>query len=232
LVLRPPVHRQRGHESIELPDPTAPAHRFAAAAEYTRGLAILAPGFFQYEWTADRDLLVTLIRSVGELSKPDLPERPGHAGWPQPTPLAQEPGDHSVQLAVVPIGEADLDRPDRMMELWEDAFLPVQSGFFRRYARNAGAQPERDDGIQLEGDGLVLSAIKRAEQGEGLVLRCYNITESPVEGRWVFAGALREAWLLRADETGALELSLPEDRRSVPFSAGAHQIITVVVQPE
>ncbi|HEX9894109.1 MAG TPA: glycoside hydrolase family 38 C-terminal domain-containing protein, partial [Gemmatimonadales bacterium] len=221
LVLRPPVHRQRGHESIELPDPTAPAHRFAAAAEYTRGLAILAPGFFQYEWTADRDLLVTLIRSVGELSKPDLPERPGHAGWPQPTPLAQEPGDHSVQLAVVPIGEADLDRPDRLMELWEDAFLPVQSGFFRRYARNAGAQPERDDGIQLEGDGLVLSAIKRAEQGEGLVLRCYNITESPVEGRWVFAGALREAWLLRADETGALELSLPEDRRSVPFSAGA-----------
>ena len=42
-----------------------------------RGLAIFAPGFFEYELDRKGDLLVTLLRSVGELSRDDLPTRPG-----------------------------------------------------------------------------------------------------------------------------------------------------------
>src|SRR5207247_1382289 len=76
----------------EAPVRAAPAHGFVAAASGARGLALLAPGFFEYEWTSRGDLLVTLLRAVGELSRGDLPTRPGHAGWPTSTPLAQCPG--------------------------------------------------------------------------------------------------------------------------------------------
>ena len=231
VELRLPVTREHRHEeTIERPVATAPAHQFVAAAEYSRGLAILAPGFFEYEWTADQDFAITLMRSVGELSKAELPERPGHAGWPQATPLAQESGLHTVQLALAPIAEEDLARPDRLIELWEDAFLPLQSTFFRNY-HGAGAALT-SPGIRLEGAGLVLSAIKPAEAGAGLILRCCNLTALPTQGRCSFARTLSSAWLVRADETEPDELELDPDRRSVRFGAGPYQLITIRVLPD
>src|SRR5207302_309911 len=85
-VARTPVAAPSAAYPLETPVRTAPAHRFVAAASGPRGLALLAPEFFEYEWTPDGDLLFTLLRSVGELSRGDLPTRPGHAGWPTATP--------------------------------------------------------------------------------------------------------------------------------------------------
>src|SRR6267378_7510018 len=68
---------------LETPVRTAPAHRFVAAARAARGLALLASGFFEYEWTPAGDLIITVLRCVGDLSRGDLPTRPGHAGGPR-----------------------------------------------------------------------------------------------------------------------------------------------------
>lgn len=122
--------RAPGGGALEQEVPTAPAHRFVAAGSGSRGLAMLAPGCFEYEWTRQGDLLITLLRSVGELSRGDLPERPGHAAWPMATPLAQELGSHSIELALAPLGEDALE-PAGLERLWEDAFLPVQAVCFR-----------------------------------------------------------------------------------------------------
>ncbi|HEX2611164.1 MAG TPA: glycoside hydrolase family 38 C-terminal domain-containing protein, partial [Gemmatimonadales bacterium] len=79
-----PVHHPR-----ETPVTTAPAQRYVAHAASGQGLAVFAPGFFEYELDKHGVIRVTLLRSVGELSRPDLETRPGHAGWPVPTPMAQ-----------------------------------------------------------------------------------------------------------------------------------------------
>ncbi|HEV8599601.1 MAG TPA: glycoside hydrolase family 38 C-terminal domain-containing protein [Gemmatimonadales bacterium] len=110
---------------------TAPAQRFVAAAAGSRGLALFAPGCFEYEWTAELALAITLLRSVGELSRGDLPERPGHAAWPMSTPLAQERGAHRVELALAAGGEAELAQPAWLERSWEDVFLPLQAVYFR-----------------------------------------------------------------------------------------------------
>jgi hypothetical protein len=60
-----------------------------------------------------------------------LPERPGRAGWPLPTPAAQEPGRHTIELALLPAESAAALEPDRLIEDWEDVFLPVQAVFVR-----------------------------------------------------------------------------------------------------
>lgn len=125
------VETDAGEEAIEQPSRTAPAQRFVAAGADTRGLAVLAPGFFQYEWTADRRIAVTLIRAVGELAQAGLPERPGRAAWPLSTPAAQETGRHTIELALVPADSAAALEPDRLIQDWEDAFLPVQAVLFR-----------------------------------------------------------------------------------------------------
>ncbi len=209
---------------IEHPVLTAPAQRYVAAADGTRGLALFAPGFFEYEWTEDQDLLVTLVRSVSELSRADLPERPGHAGWPEPVPLAQEPGAHRIDLALAPITDDAVNRPQQLEHQWEDAFLPVQCRYYGEFTGAAGPGA----GIALEGDGLVSSAIKPAADG-GIVLRCWNAQGTAVEGRWVSGQPLAKAMLLRADETEVHELPIAEDR-AIDFVAGPHAIVTISCQ--
>jgi alpha-mannosidase len=225
---RAPVTADRAPGRIEYPVLTAPAHRFAAAARGSRGLAVLSPVFFEYEWTADGALLVTLLRAVGELSRAGLAERPGHAGWPEPVPLAQEPGLHWVDLALAPASAEDLAHPDRLERTWEDVCLPIQTPFVRDFSGSPDTLGETP-GITLEGDGLVFSAAKPAESGDDLVLRCWNVRAEETVGRWRFARRVARARLARADETGARDLALAPDGRSVEFPAGPQAIVTLIV---
>ena len=224
-LARPPVRVRAAGYPLETPVRTAPAHRFVAAASGPRGLALLAPAFFEYEWTSQGDLLLTLLRAVGELSRGDLPTRPGHAGWPTPTPLAQCPGLSRVELALVPVSEAEVERGDVLPALWEDAFLPVR-GFWLRDA----VEPHLATvDITLEGSGLVLSAVKPAQQGSPLVLRCYNATGRRAAGAWRFGDGVKSAHRVRADERESVALVLEGRGKVVRFAAEPHAVVTILV---
>ncbi len=209
---------------------TAPAQRYVAAGDEGGALAILAPGPFEYEWTPRREVAVTLLRATGELSRNDLAERPGHAGWPTPIPAAEEPGRHLVEWAVVPLGAGDLDQPARLEACWEDAFLPLKPVFVREFAGDVAPAVIRS-GVELRGDGLVFSAAKPAESGRGLVVRCWNATDRTVAGEWRAARAVRRATRVRADESAVGAMAIRR-RRSVPFSAPPRQIVSVLIEFE
>jgi alpha-mannosidase len=224
-LARPPVRVRSAGYPLETPVRTAPAHRFVAAASGPRGLALLAPAFFEYEWTSQGDLLLTLLRAVGELSRGDLPTRPGHAGWPTPTPLAQCPGLSRVELALVPVSEAEVERGDVLPALWEDAFLPVR-GF---WLRDAVELDLATVDITLEGSGLVVSAVKPAQQGSPLVLRCYNATSRRAAGAWRFGDGVKSAHRVRADERESIALVLEGRGKLVRFAAEPHEVVTILV---
>ncbi len=224
-VARPPVVARGAEYPLETPVTTAPAHRWVAAAGGRRGLALFAPGFFEYEWTPGGDLLVTLLRAVGELSRGDLPARPGHAGWPTATPLAQCPGPSRVELAIVPVAQAEVERGDALPELWEDAFLPVR-GFWLRDAVELAPAPVD---VVLEGSGLVVSGVKPAQAGSPVVLRCYNTTDRAVAGAWSFGDGVKSAHRVRADERESLALVLEGRGKTVRFTAEPHEVVTILV---
>jgi len=138
--VRRPAVSGAASATLERQVSTAPAQRSVAVARGNRGLALFAPGFFEYEWTSAGTLSLTLLRSVGELSRSRLPERPGHAAWPLATPLAQESGRHVIELAVTTVRERDTN-PRLLEHLWEDAFLTLQTCFLRDYLSPAGASP-------------------------------------------------------------------------------------------
>jgi alpha-mannosidase len=210
----------------ETPVATAPGHRFVARAEGQRGLAIFAPGFFEYELSHKGDLLVTLLRSVGQLSRAHLPTRPGHAGWPVAIPLAQCHGVERLQLGIAPVTGAELENGTTLPELWEDLFLPVR-GVWLRQASPLSPVPID---VRLEGYGLVFSGVKPAEQGDGMVLRCYNTTGRPTAGLWHLSEPVSSAGRARADERTLHEIRLGEGGRIVPFHAAAHEIVTIMVE--
>ncbi len=226
-VARPPVTVPKRGQTAEAPFPTAPAHRWVAAAKGSRGLAILAPGFFEYEWTAAGDLVVTLLRAVGELSRGDLRARPGHAGWPTATPDAQCPGESIIELALAPITEAMLSDPDRLEQLWEDAMLPPVACWIRN---TVPAEPPEAREILLEGLGLVHSALTPAGRPGAVMLRCYNTSEREVAGAWRFSVPIHAGWRTRADHTVLGAALLEEGGRLLRFRAGPRELVSVVVE--
>ncbi len=204
---------------------TAPAQRYVAVASGTRGLALLAPGFFEYELAADGDLRMTLLRCVGHLSRADLSTRPGHAGWPTPTPEAQCPGVDRFQLAVVPVGAADLQAGSALPELWEDVFLPPRALWLRQ------ATPLRTPDLDVRARGrrprpLGGQAGCRRRAGVALLQRGDGAGGGSLAARM---GRGCAPSCVRADERGGRALALADGGRSIPFHAGPRAIVTVLV---
>ena len=219
------THERSNHGLFEASPRTAPAHRFAAAARGARGLALFAPGFFEYEWTAHGDLLFTILRAIGQLSRDDLPARPGHAAWPTEIPGAQCLGPTRVELALACVTSAGVARGDALPALWEDGFVPLR-GY---WLRDAGELSHHSPNVTLEGAGLVVSAVKPAHAGSPMVLRCYNATDQNVAGAWRFGGGMRSVHRVRADERESAPLALESRGHVVRFAAEPHEVVSLLV---
>ena len=223
-VRRAPLVVPPAEQAIEAPPPTAPLHRWVSLAAATRGATIYCDGLAEYEATPGGDVAITLVRAVGELSRADLPERPGHAGWPAPTPDAQSLGGFAATLAFFPHGPrtaaviADIER------VADDVLAPMRG----ETLRSALALPETVAGVELAGEGLAFSACLPAERDGWLVLRCVNLLDEPVSGRWRLGAGAREATLARMDETPSGGLAI--EKGEIPFVAAPRATVTILAR--
>ncbi len=104
-VVERPVARPAADHWYQRPVPTVHQRRFTAVDDGAHGLAVLARGLPEAEPRQGPDgveLAVTLLRSVGWLSRDDLLSRPQGAGPAVATPEAQCIGRHRFELGVVP----------------------------------------------------------------------------------------------------------------------------------
>ncbi|MDQ2767895.1 MAG: hypothetical protein M3Y30_12145 [Gemmatimonadota bacterium] len=221
-VLREPILALA--DSAETPPPTAPLARYVTLTSRTRGATVFSDGLGEYEALDDGSVALTLVRAVGELSRNDLPERPGHAGWPAKTPEAQEQGAFSGGFALLLHGARD-DAAIAEIERTAEDFLHPLAG---RTVRAVTELREETAGVTLEGDGLALSTIKTSEDGEWLVLRCVNLTEREIAGAWVLGAPAREARTSRLDERAGELVGIQDN--SVPFVAPPRAIVTLLVR--
>ncbi|HET7622328.1 MAG TPA: hypothetical protein VFK39_10530, partial [Gemmatimonadaceae bacterium] len=218
--------------SAETPPPTAPLHRYVTLAGPKNGLTLFSDGLAEYEATPTGDIAVTLVRAVGELSRNDLPERPGHAGWPAPTPEAQSLGAFEAGFALLPHGERSDETIALVERTADDVLLPLRGTTLR----SALAIPGATAGVELLLDhesealhgALAFSTCKPTEDGDGVTLRCVNITDRPLRARWRLGVPVSQAWTARLDET-RLE-QLPTDGQDIPFGAGPRSVTTIIVR--
>ncbi|HEY8795865.1 MAG TPA: hypothetical protein VIM15_13075, partial [Gemmatimonadaceae bacterium] len=210
--------------STETPPATSPLARYVTLAARDRGATIYSDGLGEYEAFADGTIALTLLRAVGELSRNDLPERPGHAGWPASTPEAQQPGHFSGRFALLLHGARD-DATIAEIERTADDVLHPLAG---RTVRSATELPESTAGVSLEGDGLALSAVKTSEDGEWLALRCVNLLERDVAGAWLLGTPTGEARASRLDESPGELVGIQDNR--ISFVAPPRAIVTMLVR--
>ena len=223
VLEREPLKVPAKDEKVEAVVPTAPLHRYVSVFDNRNGATIFSDGLPEYEAMGDQ-VAITVLRSVGELSRNDIPERPGHAGWPAATPEAQNIGPFEAELAFMMHGARTPDTIDAIERAADDVLHPL-TGETLRSAVNI---PSSVSGIALEGTGLALSAIKENEDSGWVVLRCVNLTDEERQGTWRLPKHVSEARLARMDET--LLTALATRGNTIGFRAPARAVVTILAR--
>lgn len=177
-------------------------------------LMVIAPGLYEVEVTADGMIALTLLRAVGTMSRPDLKSRPFSAGPALATPAAQCLRDTEARLALA-VG------PDpRVARDFELGLRAVIAG-------DRKLLPPGLDTLVLEPRALLMSAFKPTEEGDGVVVRVFNPTDTDQVASLttsVFEGV--GAIAVRADETQCDE-QVDVDHGRVVFDVPAHAIRSI-----
>lgn len=214
---------------VEQPQPTNAMRAFVAVEGASGGLMIAARGLPEYELLRENSsgaaIALTLLRCVGWLSRDDFACRVGQAGPELPTPGAQCLGPASFDYSVIPFGSGELDAAATQAYAFE---APLRAALC---VPGAGTLPPQGEWVTLEPAALVLSAIKPADDGDGLIVRFYNSSEQPQTARVTFGfpvATMQPVNLLEEPEGAALDVS--EDGR-VTLDVPPKRIVTWRVLP-
>lgn len=226
-VVRRPTRPPEGKDWVEQPSPTHPQKRFVAVEDGQRGLAILNRGLPEYQVEEDGTIYLTLLRAVGWLSRDDLKMRQRHAGPPYEVPDAQCLGVHTFEYAIVPYAGK-----------WEQARLWQEAIEFNAPLRGiqvlpkGGPLPKTSSFLQVSPDSLVVSAVKPAEEGEGVIVRMFNIGNRSIKGRIESLWPLQRAWVTNLGEDPQEELSLSGSMTGViPVRSGEVKTLKILPSP-
>jgi alpha-mannosidase len=135
-------------------------------------------------------IALTLLRAVGWLSRTDLACRQGNAGPAKPTPDAQQQGSSEFEYSFIPFSPAY--RPGLEGGLGDEP-APLNRTAAEKEARSfcapvralatdfhEGPLPSSASWVIVVPPSFILTAIKPPEEGEGIVIRGFNPSDSQV----------------------------------------------------
>jgi mannosylglycerate hydrolase len=185
---------------------------------HAAGLTVVAPGLPEAEIVAAHGgavLALTLVRAVGYLSRPDLSTRPMLAGPGTSVPGAQCPGVLHARLSLF-AGQDPAAAQDAEWGLRAVEAGPAADALW----------PEGESLLQIRPRALLLTTVKPADDGEGIVLRVLNPTAESLIAEVVFGLPLSSARFVRLDESPA-DGAPARDGSTLRFPVGAHALCTV-----
>jgi alpha-mannosidase len=196
-----------------------PHRSFVDVRAPQRGLTVLSRGLYEHDVRPDGQLELTLLRCVGQMFIDFSTLEPR-----DPVVEGQCPGAYRFEYAILPH-----DGARSVAELVEAA--AAFNAPFRVWQtdHHTGTAPSTDSFLQLEPVGLQLSAVKRAEDRDSVIVRCFNTTDQPVVGTLQVPGAWRAAYRTNLDEQ-RLE-SLAVSRGTLTLQVEPWQIVTVELEP-
>ncbi|MBC7287635.1 MAG: hypothetical protein H5T86_06230 [Armatimonadetes bacterium] len=215
------------HGWAQKPLPTKCTKGFVDISDGETGLGVIAFGLPEYEVRESAygtAVALTLLRCVGWLSRGDG-IRGCNAGPNLETPEAQCLGRHEFRYAVVPHAGT-----------WVDAHLWHHSEALRAPLRawawplpESPRQGERElSYLVVEPDTFVVTALKRAERDDALVVRLLNIADVPQQATVAFDRPLVSVHLANLNEEPIEELALQGTQ--VTVSARQKQLVTLVAR--
>ncbi|ELY4674923.1 mannosylglycerate hydrolase [Cronobacter turicensis] len=201
----------------EAPVPVWNFLNYAALEQQGQGIALFTEGLREVEIVGERHdtFALTLLRGVGALGKGGLALRPGRpSGIHLPTPDSQMRGELSCRLSLWPYqGNALTAGVAQQARTWQ---TPVQC--YNKIPWDA--MKLNPSGIttlpcysllQMTSDGAQLSALKKAEDREALIVRVYNPScETTSESHITFSEPLKAWQQTGMDETPQMRSISPD----------------------
>lgn len=204
-----------------------PLHRWITVANAEVGATMFSDGLAEAHVDGDT-VALTLLRAMGQLSKPALATRPGHAGWPVATPDAQCLGDFEARCALLLHGPLTNAVLASIRHAADDLLVPLVGETWIDLDASATAPTVR--GVALEGEAFEVSAVTVSQQdADAVILRAINLTGMTAQGAWRLPddGPWR-AERVRLDET-PLEAAVAYTE-TLPFTADPHEVVTYRVR--
>ena len=223
-----PMDQPAGADWVQPPSGTYPQQEFTLQHDGNRGLAVLNRGLPEIQAVRDdsakSSLYLTLLRSVGWLSRDDFASRRrSNAGPTIETPDAQCIGEHTFRYGVIPLGV------DYQVEAVKQAS--------RRYRVPVAVGQGVRDGSVAGGRGLLrkstsatsISAVKQHESRNTLVVRLYNLIGSPVDETLTLGVDVLRAWrtTLLEERQSPIDVAVP---REVRLHLNPHEIVTIELE--
>ncbi len=231
---------------VEDPTPLMHQRTFTDLSDGERGFAVINRGLPSVEVSEDGTIALTLLRSVGWLSRDDLWVRRIAAGPLVPTPGAQCLGEYEYEYAILPhkgnwqnvyqmafgynapllARRADTHAGLDLREMnitRDDPRRTIQ----REWPRG-GSLPDVHSFVQVDPPALALSAVYRS--GDSLIVRVYNVTREAVSGSIRFGFPVGRAFRVNMSEV--YQETLIVNDNTVQIQVGGAEVYTLKIMRE
>jgi alpha-mannosidase len=183
-------------------------------------LAVLNDGIREFEAVDDdqRTLCITLLRGFTAMQSPVIDQWDVYP-WMD---LSQSLGSHQWRYAIMPhVGDWQDGNVYREAEKFNLPLEAAQAG------RGNGDLPKQMSFIEIETKEIVLSALKKCEYRDTIILRLFNPTLKDVGANIRFFRPIKEAWLTNMNEERRERLPVNDHLVSIQF--GHKKIVTCEV---
>jgi alpha-mannosidase len=201
IIHRPTALPPAELDWAEQPVKEKPMRSFVAASQDAQGLMIATRGIREASVSPQGVIAITLLRSFGWLSRNDLATRKGGAGPNLPTPKGQALGKHIFHLSLIPF-DGNVLQARLQAQAFQSKMKAVGS------ALHDGILPASGSLLSIDNPSFDLTAVKKAEDGRGLVVRGVNLAHKPTDIQLTSMLPLQSASRTRMDETSLHELQV------------------------
>jgi len=204
---------------VEKPLPENANQTFVSVSDSTHGFTLINKGLVEYaaeEGEYGVTLSLTLLRGVGWIGR----EYFVTATYKIPTPEAQCLGEHEFEYSVYPHeGTWEEAKSWQVAHGFNAPLDVVETGL------HSGKLPNSFSLFTTEPNELVVSAVKKAEKDDALIIRLFNVSEREFEGNIRAFKEIKDACKVNMLEETLEELEFTDDNFS--FDVRGHEIITL-----
>ena len=225
-VEKRPITPPSGEELVEKVL-THPQKSYVFLNDGKRGIAIVNRGLPEYgiiQGKKGNTIAITLLRAVGWLSRGDLLTRSGGAGVEFPSPEAQCQGRYTFHYSIIPHsgrwGKAGIQR------IAYEHNVPLKG---KVISVKKGTLPSELSFLSIEPANLMVTCLKKAEDGNAVILRFFNTTAKKVRGRIRCLREIRKAVLTNLEEKprGGLRRLEVTNGNEINLEVNGNKIVTV-----
>lgn len=207
----------------ELPRPEVPQRAFADVSVENLGLTIANRGLPEVavirDEAGDAEIVLTLLRCVGWLSRDDMWNRQGQAGPPLPTPGAQEQATYLFNYAIIPHG-VDFCSALQLAQSFQNDFEAIVSPL------HGGQLAESAKIVSVTSPEFMITALKEAENEAGWILRGVNLSDESIHLKLKPNLNYQSVELVNLDESFLSDVMVNESGE-VELPVVGHKIVTL-----